>query len=209
MEMKAKVLNALFVVPVLFAMSVSGQTPQAGSDGSQSVPQQVKTGKEYLGPVAESIRPYRPTNRDPFKRIPKVKVNATRAAKTAVAKSLGFPTLDARRAEFRQKVQQAVAADRPEPDPVSQYLVNEIDITGVFRDDRGFGAFVRAQPSGTMFFVRNGSRLYNGEVVRIQPDDGEGTARVQFKEVSYVEVNGKQSPQEHVVIKVPGGNVKR
>jgi len=185
---------------------VNGQSQpekSAGESASPSVPQQVKTGKEYLGPVAESIRPYRPTNRDPFKRVPKVVKQAK--AKSLGSRMLGFPTLDARRAEFRQKVQQAAAADRPEPDPVSQYLVTEVDITGVFRDDRGLGAFVRAQPSGTMFSVRNGSHLYNGEVVRIQPDEGEGTARVQFREVSYVEVNGKQSPQERVVVKTPTG----
>jgi hypothetical protein len=204
--MKVKILSAIFVAPVFFALVAGAQSQQEKSssdNGAQSVAQQVKTGKEYLGPIAESIRPYRPTNRDPFKRTPKV-VKQNRA-KALATRMLGFPTLDARRAEFRQKVQQAVAADRPEPDPVSQYLVSEVDITGVFRDDRGFGAFVRAQPSGTMFFVRNGSRLYNGEVVRIAPDDGEGTARVQFREVSYAEVNGKQLPQERMVTKSPAG----
>jgi hypothetical protein len=114
-----------------------------------------------------------------------------------------LPSLDARRAEFRQKVDQARARDLSEPDPVSQYLVSELEVTGVFRDDRGFGAFVRAQPSGTMFFVRNGARCYNGEVMRITGDNDSSGAKVLFKEVSYVETNGKRSPQEQVVTKSP------
>jgi hypothetical protein len=192
MKSRAMMIIVPAALMLIAAFNAAGQEKPADNTS--------KPGKETLGPVAESIRPYRPTNRDPFKRS--VKPKGPRA-KSATPRAMGFPALDARRAEFRQKTQQAESMGRPAPDPVSQYLVNEVDITGVFRDDRGFGAFVRAQPSGTMFFVRNGSRLYNGEVTRIMPDEGDGSARVQFREISYIEVNGKQSPQERVVIKVP------
>lgn len=169
---------------------------------SQAQPE--KTGKEYLGPTADSIRPYRPSNRDPFRKTPKAK--QARSAK-AVARLQGFAALEVRRAEFKQKVDQARLRDLSEPDPVSQYLVTELDVTGVFRDDRGFGAFVRASPTGSMFFVRNGTRLYNGEVVRIEGEAaGTGGARVLFREVSYMEANGKQTPQERTVVKTPGGS---
>jgi len=195
--MKSKLLGV-----IIFSTVVWGTAVNAAAQDSTSSPQPAnKPSKEVVGPDAESIRPYRPTNRDPFKRTIRPKGPKP---KTPSSRVLGFPTLDARRAEFRQKAQQAVASDRAEPDPVSQYLVSEVDITGVFRDDRGFGAFVRAQPTGTMFFVRNGSRLYNGEVLRIMADEGDGSARVQFREVSYVEVNGKQAPQDRVVVKVSG-----
>jgi hypothetical protein len=77
--------------------------------------------------------------------------------------------------------------------------------TGVFRDERGYGAFVRAQPTGTMFFVRSGARVFNGEVMRIGGDASDpGNAKVVFREVSYTELNGKQTPQEHMVTKLPG-----
>ena len=162
----------------------------------------MSTGKEYLGPTADSIRPYRSSGRDPFKKTIKPK---TPRGKQVQARMLGFPTLDVRRAEFRQKVEQARARDGAEPDPVSQYLVSELDVTGVFRDDRGYGAFVRAQPTGTMFFVRNGVRCFNGEILRIGGDASDpGSAKVVFREVSYQELNGKQSPQERVVTKSPG-----
>ena len=194
---KRTTLQILFVLTM--AVIVPAQDKPAQKADATPQPQQA-AGKEYLGPTADSIRPYRSSGRDPFKRTVKPK---TAAGKLQQTRMLGFPTLDVRRAEFKQKVEAAHARDGAEPDPVSQYLVGELDITGVFRDDRGFGAFVRAQPTGTMFFVRNGAKVYNGEVMRIG-GDGADSAKVMFREVSYKEVNGKQSPQERMVTKAPG-----
>jgi hypothetical protein len=157
-----------------------------------------------VGPAADTIRPYSPAGRDPFRRWVPPKVTKGTNKTDAKAKLLGFPALAVRRAEFQQKVQLAAAQNQPEPEPVMQYLVSELDVTGVFRDDRGYGAFVRAQPTGTTFYVRSGARLYNGEVLRIENDeaDGEGS-RVLFREISRLEQNGKQSQQERVLAKSP------
>lgn len=199
-RMTSNCLLLLTMVVIVSAQDKPGQ-PQVNPDAAPQ-PQQVGTGKEYLGPTADSIRPYRSSGRDPFKKTIKPK---TSRGKQAQARMLGFPTLDVRRAEFRQKMEQARARDGAEPDPVSQYLVSELDIAGVFRDDRGYGAFLRAQPTGTMFFVRNGARCFNGEVMRIGGDASDpGSAKVMFREVSYQELNGKQSPQERVVTKSAG-----
>ena len=47
-------------------------------------------------------------------------------------------------------------------------VVRVLDLgLALFRDDRGYGAFVKASPTGTMLFLRTGTRCYNGEVVRI------------------------------------------
>jgi len=206
--MKAKTIKTMtlqMLAVLTMAITVSAQDkPAQKADKAEapSQPQQVNTGKEYLGPTADSIRPYRSSGRDPFKRAVKPK---TPQGKKQQSRVLGFPSLDVRRAEFRQKVDQSRARDGADPDPVSQYLVSELDITGVFRDDRGPGAFVRAQPTGTMFFVRNGARCYNGEVLRIGGDAADpGAAKVVFREVAYQEVNGKQSPLERTVTKSPG-----
>ena len=200
--MKARILTAIIAANLLLAGALSVPAEDKTDNAAPAKP-----AKETLGPVAESITPYRPTNRDPFKRTPKPKVvRGAKGGTPAAPRVLGFPTLDMRRAEFRQKVQQSESMGRTGPDPVSQYLVAEVEITGVFKDDRGFGAFLRAQPTGTMFFVRNGSKLYNGEVTRIVGDEGDGAARVQFREISYMDVNGKQTPQEKVVVKVPSAS---
>ena len=199
-------VSFMFILGVAFSSAAQDKAAvekavQQAEGTSQAQPE--RTGKEYLGPTADSIRPYRPTNRDPFRKTPKSK--SAKSAKS-IARLQGFASLEVRRAEFKQKVDQARSRDLSEPDPVSQYLVTELDVTGVFRDDRGFGAFVRATPTGSMFFVRNGTRVYNGEVVQIEHDGpGTGAARVLFREVSYMEANGKQTPQERTVVKSPGG----
>jgi hypothetical protein len=161
-----------------------------------------------LGPAADSIRPYKPAGRDPFKKVIKpkpVKPGATGGGRLPREVLLGFPTLEVRRAEYRQKVERARDVGVEEPNPVSQYLIAELTILGVFRDDQGYGAFVRAQPTGTMFFIRRGTACYNGEVMRIETDEADiGTAKVVFREVAYAEVGGKQVKQERMVAKVPG-----
>lgn len=206
--MKSNVMKAILLnIALTLGLTVNITATAAGQDKTEQAkaeaapqPQQVKSGRPDLGPTADSIRPYRMSGRDPFKKVVKPKT----AKGKQQAHLMGFPSLDVRRAEFRQKIDQARARDGAEPDPVSQYLVSELEITGVFRDDRGFGAFVRAQPSGTMFFVRNGARCYNGEVMRITGDGADsGGAKVLFREVSYMELNGKRSPQEQVVTKSP------
>ena len=176
---------------ICLAVGTTAQQPQSGGQPGE------------IGPSADSIRPYRAAGRDPFRKYVAPKVSKDSKGKDK-NKGLGFPTLAVRRAEFQQKAEQARARDLPEPDPVSQYLVGELEVTGVFRDDRGFGAFLRAQPTGTTFFVRNGTHVYNGEVLRIESDDSDSDgSKVLFRERAQVEQNGKQSQQERVVAKLP------
>ena len=202
--MRTKTISNILLILTL-AIGAAGQNKSeqaAAKSDAAPQPQQVKNGKEYLGPTADSIRPYRPSGRDPFKRNVKPKT-ARGKQQQQQAVLLGFPLLDVRRAEFRQKFEQARARGGAEPDPVSQYLVGELEVTGVFRDERGPGAFVRAQPTGTMFFVRNGAHCYNGEVLRIGESSDPSGAKVTFREVSYIELNGKKTPQERMVAKSP------
>ena len=175
-------------------------TPQTAAANSQAQPAPGGA-KENLGPTADSIRPYRPYNRDPFKKPLKPKTPKDKAKQVAL--QLGYPVIETRRAEFRQKVGEARERGLSEPEPVMQYLVNELDVTGVFRDDRGYGAFVKASPTGTMLFLRTGTRCYNGEVVRIEGDEA-GASRVMFREFFKVEQNGKAVTQERMVAKAPG-----
>src|SRR6185369_8368700 len=174
--------------------------PQPASAAPSSQAQPTPGGKENLGPTADSIRPYRPYNRDPFKKPIKPKTPKDKAKQ--VAMQLGYPVIETRRAEFRQRVSEARDRGLSEPEPVMQYLVNELDVTGVFRDERGYGAFVKAQPTGTMLFLRTGTRCYNGEVVRIEGDEA-GTSRVMFREFYNTEQNGKAVKQERMVAKTP------
>lgn len=188
---------------LLMALAIASLTVVAQEKPAESKPQQVQpTSREYLGPTADSIRPYRPYNRDPFKK--NIKPPTAKAREAQIARQLGFPAIETRRAEFRQKVDQARSRDLAEPEPITQYLVNELDVTGVFRDERGYGAFVKAQPTGTVMFIRNGARCYNGEVKRIEGDGAESAgAKVVFLEFSYMEKDGKRTQQERTIVKAP------
>jgi len=179
---------APFQSPQPAAQNKGGLTSQDQGSGAR---------KEAVGPEASSIHPYRPAGRDPFK------MNIVKPpGKTKAPKPLGFPTFDVRRAEFRQKASRAHASDLPEPDPLIQYLVSELNVLGVFSDERGAGAFLRAQPTGTTFFARTGSQCYNGQILRIETEPSDLAAtRVIFKERSYTDVDGKQTPSEHIVAK--------
>jgi hypothetical protein len=177
---------------------------QQGATGQQPAPAQPQAGngsqqhgKEQLGPVAESIRPYRSAGRDPFR-----KTIIKPAGKVKPPKAVGFPSLEARRALFQQKVAETRRKDEPEPSPLTQYLVTELDVIGIFKDDKGPGAFVRARPTGTTFFVRRGSRCYNGEILRIEGESADlSGSRVVFREEVHTDVDGKTTTQDHVVAK--------
>ena len=204
--------SALMILLILSMISIkAGAAEPAGQDSSaqpQTNPGNSRQGnarKEEMGPSADSIRPYRPSGRDPFKKNVK---QSKKVEKKEGPRMIAPPPLETRRAEFRQKVEMARSRDLPEPNPVTQYLISELAVTGIFRDDQGNGAFVKAQPTGTMFFVRRGTPCYNGEVLRIETDESDNGAKVLFREVSYIELNGKRSPQERVVGKLPGAPEK-
>jgi len=183
--------------------STAGPQSGAGQQGPQGPAQSPsgaasqQRGKEQLGPVAESIKPYRSAGRDPFR-----KTIIKPAGKVRPPKQVGFPSLEARRALFQQKVADTRRRDEPEPSPVTQYLVAELDVIGIFKDDRGAGAFVRARPTGTTFFLRRGSKCFNGEVLRIEGESVDLTgSRVVFREEVHMDVNGKTTTEDHVVAK--------
>jgi hypothetical protein len=127
------------------------------------------------------------------------------AARSKTPKAVGFPALDVRRAEFRQRVVEARRTGRAEPEPLTQYLVSELDVLGVFADERGQGVFLRAQPTGTTFFVRKGDKCYNGQIARVEGDASDlAGSRVVFNERSFAEVEGKQTPTDRLVVKTAG-----
>jgi hypothetical protein len=184
---------------VIWAPICAGQQP-AAQPPSNAHPA-ADTAKENLGPSSDTIHPYRPAGRDPFKMDIVVKA----AAKSKTPKTVGFPALDVRRAEFRQKVIEARRSGQVEPEPLRQYLVSELEVLGVFSDDHGQGVFLRAQPTGTTFFIRQGAKCYNGQIVRVETEAADlSGSKVVFKETSFAEVEGKQTPTDRLVVKTAG-----
>lgn len=200
----------IFTLIAIFALSLFATKAMGQATPTQPVNnQQNNSSKEYLGPSGDSIKPYRPAGRDPFKKVmPPKKPPVGKNGVPVPPKQLGFPVLEERRAKYRAMVEDYSDRGLAEPNPIMQYLVSEIEITGVFRDDNGYGAFVRAVPTGTTFFIRRGARCYNGEVLRIESDTSDSGAKVTFRQESFVEVNNKQVKQENIVSKQPTATPK-
>ena len=95
-----------------------------------------------------------------------------------------FPPLEQRQADFQKSRQEARAKGLPEPDPIGQYLVNELVVTGVFETDTGSGAFILAKPTNTTFFVGAGTRVYNGEILAVNTGANFDLGQVVFREMT-------------------------
>jgi hypothetical protein len=64
------------------------------------------------------------------------------------------------------------APDRPEfrgprPEGVPGLLIDEIDLTGIFKTSRGFVAQVKAPNQAKSYLLKEGDQLYDGDVVKI------------------------------------------
>jgi Tfp pilus assembly protein PilP len=68
------------------------------------------------------------------------------------------------------------APDRPElrgprPEGVPGLLIDEIDLTGIFRTSKGYVAQVSAANQKKSFLLREGDQLYDGDVVSINRNE--------------------------------------
>lgn len=79
----------------------------------------------------------------------------------------------------------------PRPEGIPGLLIDEIDLTGIFRNSRGFVAQVKAANQGKSYLLRQGDQLYDGDVVSITLNEvvfkqivQDPTALKPFREVS-------------------------
>ena len=84
---------------------------------------------------------------------------------------------------------QAKASGSKAPSGVSAFLVEELEVNGVFKTKDGYGAFVRARPTNQTYFVRLGDKVFNGEIKRLDPK------QVVFTDITWM-VNGKDETKE-------------
>ena len=138
---------------------------------------------------------------DPFSRpTPKtVKVPEQKDADKPVL--IPFPTLDQRQAEFQMSRAEAGRRGQPEPDAIGQYLVSELTVTGMFQTDEGTGAFILAGPTNNTFFVKAGTRVYNGEIVAINTGTDFGVGQVVFRELTKYRIRKKEENRVNMITK--------
>ncbi len=138
---------------------------------------------------------------DPFKRVPKKPPVVPEEKDANKPVPIPFPPLEQRQQDYLQAKQRARAQGLPEPDAIGQYLVNELNVTGVFETDTGVGAFVQAVPTNTTFFVTAGTRVFNGEIVRINTGANFDLGQVEFREMTKYRVKKKEQSVVNTVTK--------
>lgn len=109
-----------------------------------------------------------------------------------------WPPFEVRHSEWVRRREQAIggAAD---PEPLTQYLVGEVIVTGVFATEDGYGVFLLGTPTGNTFFARPGAALYNGRLVEVRGGAG-GDA--EDSEIVFVERPSRGGPERPVVKRV-------
>ena len=137
-------LGALFVSGA--QLSVSAQEASKGS-----APAQVK----IRGP-RDPFVPYAP----PVKK--KKNVNG--------ASPLSVPSIQVRIEKYKAQKREAMNRLQPAPKPTTALLLNEMQVTGIFRTPRGYAAMVEATPIKLSYVIYPGEMFYDGQLVAIEED---------------------------------------
>jgi hypothetical protein len=100
--------------------------------------------------------------RDPFKKYEPV----VKPAKSTTR--LEAPSIQARIERYRAQKMAAAAAHVPPPKPTTALLLNEMQVTGIFRTPRGWAAMVEATPIKLSYVVYPGESFFDGQLVAIE-----------------------------------------
>jgi len=136
-----------------------------------------QTPPQQAPPSGDAAKPQTVPGNDPFFRYTPPKTKTVIEPEKPVP--IPFPTLEQRQQDFKQEKAKARTTRQPDPNPVGQFLVSELTVTGIFETDAGLGAFVQA-PDKSMYFISPGTKVFNGELVEIKSADE--PPRVVFRE---------------------------
>ncbi len=140
--------------------------------------------------------------RDPFKKYEP----PMRLAKSST--TLGAPTIEVRIQRYRAQKAAAAAAHVQPPKPTTALLLNEMQVTGIFRTPRGWAAMVEATPIKLSYVVYPGETFFDGQLVAIEENrlvfrrdvvwaDGRREKTVEIKPLR------KPSPVEDMAARAP------
>ena len=114
-------------------------------------------------PAKKPVVTERTSGRDPFKKyVPMVK-----AGKPAPTR-LDAPPIQVRIDRYRAQKSAAAAAHVTPPKPTSVLLLNEMQVTGIFRTPRGFAAMIEATPIKLSYVIYPGESFFDGQLVAIE-----------------------------------------
>ena len=113
----------------------------------------------------EASTTYRGAGRDPFT---KYKPPVKRVKR--VAQPLGAPSIEQRIAAYKTQKAIAMSAQQPAPKPTTALLLNEAQVTGIFRTPRGYAAMIEARPIKLSYVIYPGEIFFDGMLVAIEED---------------------------------------
>jgi hypothetical protein len=118
-----------------------------------------------IAQAQEASTTYRGAGRDPFTKY-KPAVKRTKP----VAHPLGAPSIEQRIAAYKTQKAIAMSAQQPAPKPTTALLLNEAQVTGIFRTPRGYAAMVEAKPIKLSYVIYPGEIFFDGMLVAIEED---------------------------------------
>lgn len=146
MDYKNALRNAITAVAILGAIAVAS----------------VMTRAQDKAETKKSTAAERTSGRDPFRKYePVVKT------KGSVGK-LEPPTIQVRIDRYRAQKMAAASAHVAPPKPTTALLLNEMQVTGIFRTPRGWAAMVEATPIKLSYVIYPGETFFDGQLVAIE-----------------------------------------
>ncbi len=133
--------------------------------------------------TAQSV--YRPSQNDPFakRRAVVVVAKRTKTNKVVVVKPaptpVAAPDVQARIDRYKAQKMSAMNAQAPAPKPVTAFLLDEMQVTGIFRTPRGYAAMVEATPIKLSYVIYPGEEFYDGQLVAVEEN------RLVFRRVTH------------------------
>jgi hypothetical protein len=123
------------------------------------------TGQEKADVKAEVKVTEKSSSRDPFKKYVPV-IKPTKGA----AMKLEPPSIQVRIERYRAQKMVAASAHVAAPKPTTALLLNEVQVTGIFRTPRGWSAMVEATPltPKLSYVIYPGDSFFDGQLVAIE-----------------------------------------
>jgi hypothetical protein len=92
------------------------------------------------------------------------------SVKKEVAGQLPVASLENRISNYKSLKAAAMSSQQPAPKPTTAFLLNEVQIVGIFHTPRGYAAMVEVTPIKLSYIIYPGEQFFDGQLVAIEED---------------------------------------
>ena len=90
--------------------------------------------------------------------------------KKEMAGQMPLPSLENRISNYKALKTAAMSSQQPAPKPTTAFLLNEVQIVGIFHTPRGYAAMVEVTPIKLSYIIYPGEQFFDGQLVAIEED---------------------------------------